>query len=274
MFRAIGRWFKALGYLITGNIDAARRTLDSNPHVIRAKFDDIIRDKTKRIQQYKQAVASLITQEEKKLAKVKQLTEEMTKLEKLKAGALNKAKARVAQLQGEGKPMDEIKADAEYLKCNAAYKDFDSSAKEKNDHITSLEADISEYRKSIGEHKVQLEHLMRDLEKIKSEAADTVADVISAKQEKEIADAISGIGEDSTEEELAKMRELRHEVKAEAKVSKELAGTDTKRMEADFLEYAAAAESDSEFDALIGLASEKESAKPDAAPRDKTALPE
>ena len=62
MFRAIGRWFKALGYLLTGQIDSARRVLDTNPHVIRAKYDAIIRDKVGRIHTYKQAVAGLIAQ--------------------------------------------------------------------------------------------------------------------------------------------------------------------------------------------------------------------
>ena len=39
MFGAIGRWLKAFGYLVTGQIDAAREVLDQNPHVIRAKYD-------------------------------------------------------------------------------------------------------------------------------------------------------------------------------------------------------------------------------------------
>ena len=31
MFGAIGRWIKAVGYLLTGQIDSARRVLDTNP---------------------------------------------------------------------------------------------------------------------------------------------------------------------------------------------------------------------------------------------------
>jgi len=66
MFKAIGRWIKAVGYLLTGQIDSARRVLDTNPHVIRAKYDAIVEEKIARIHQYKQAVAGLIAQEEKK----------------------------------------------------------------------------------------------------------------------------------------------------------------------------------------------------------------
>ena len=120
MFKAIGRWFKAVGYLLTGQVDAARRTLDTNPHVVRAKYDEVVRDKTGRIQQYKQAVAGLIAQQENKIAKIKTLTGEVEKLERLKAGALAKAKQRVQQLQGEGKGKDLIQQDGDYQKCLSA----------------------------------------------------------------------------------------------------------------------------------------------------------
>jgi hypothetical protein len=45
-------------------------------------------------------------------------------------------------------------------------------------------------------------------------------------------------------------------MKAKAKVSKELAGTDTKVQEAEFLEYASKNTATDEFDKLIGLAGE------------------
>jgi hypothetical protein len=95
MFGAIGRWFKALSYLLTGQVDSARRTLDQNPHVVRAKYDSIVREKIARIQTYKQAVAGLIAQQENKMAAVKRMTEEVQNLERLKAGALAKAKQTV-----------------------------------------------------------------------------------------------------------------------------------------------------------------------------------
>jgi len=253
MFRALGRWIKAVLYLLTGRLDAARRTLDTNPHVVRAKYDDIIRDKTDRIQQYKQAVAGLIAQQEDKMSKVKNLTEEVGKLERLKAGALAKAKQSVARLQKEGKGKDEIQGDHDYQKCLTAFNDFSSTLKEKQDRIEEIEKDIDGYGKRIGEHKVQLQSLLREIEKLKSEQADAVADMITAKQEKEISDTLAGIAQDGTAEELQRMRQLRQEVKAEAKISKELSGVDAKAQEAEFLEYARTSSANSEFDALVGL---------------------
>ncbi len=276
MFRALGRWVKAVGYLLTGQVDSARRVLDTNPHVIRAKYDEVVREKVKRIQQFKQAVAGLIAQEEAKAAKIKQLSEDVANLERLKAGALAKAKQTVSKLQAAGKAKDEVHNDESYKKCLAAYNDFSSTLTEKQERIEELESDVNEYKKTVGEHKVQLQQLLREVEKIRSEAADTVAEVISAKQEKEIADTIAGIAEDGTAEELQSLRQMRQEVRAEARISKEMAGTDTKAQEAEFLEYARTTESTSEFDALIGLAEEVEA--PEAKteePRNKdSALPE
>jgi phage shock protein A len=257
MFKALGRWVKAVMYLFTGQIDAARRILDTNPHVIRAKYDEIAREKTSRIQQYKQAVAGLIAQQEKKMATVKSLTEEVGKLERLKAGALAKAKQRVKQLGGQTK--EQIQEDEDYRKCLSAYNDFSSTVNEKQDRITELETDIAEYTKRVRDHKVQLQQLVRDLEQIKAESHDAVADMITAQQEKEIADTISGIAEDGTAEELQRMRQLRQEVRAEARISKEIAGTDSKAQEAEFLDYARSNSVNDEFDTLIGLAESTDS---------------
>ena len=38
MFGAIGRWIKAILYLLTGQLDSARQTLDRDPNVIKAKY--------------------------------------------------------------------------------------------------------------------------------------------------------------------------------------------------------------------------------------------
>jgi phage shock protein A len=276
MFGAIFRWFKAVGYLLTGQIDSARRVIDTNPHVVRAKYDQIVRDKVSQVQIYKQAVASLIAQQENKIATVKRLTEDVQQLERLRAGALAKAKQTVEQLQKAGKTKEEVHSSEDYKKCLAAYNDFSSTLAEKQARIAEAETDIESYRKTIADHKVQLQQLLRDVEKVRAEASDAVADIITAKQERDIADTLAGIAKDGSAEELQRLRQLRQEVRAEARISKELAGTDTKAQEAEFLEYARKSAASGEFDALLGLAEKTEAAPtPKVVQGDKTsALPE
>ena len=276
MFGAIWRYVRALGYLVTGRIDAARKVLDTNPHVVRATYDSIVREKKERVNQYKEAVATLIAQKEKKVQKVQNLTDEVQKLERLKTGALAKAKQRVAELQAAGKSMDEIQQDGDYLKCQAAFQDFRTTLSEKQDRIAELENEIEAGTARVGEHKVQLQHLLREIDKIKEEAADTVADMITAKEERDVADLLTGLSEDRASAELSRMRDLRQEVKAEAQISKELAGTDTRAQEAEFLDYARSHEARDEFAALVGLAEQQETARPETPEKDagSASLPE
>lgn len=254
MLRSIGKYFRALGYMVTGRVDRARQEISKNPYVVQATYDRVIEEKKRRIQQYKDAVAKMMAQEERKTSRVKELTDEVNKLEQLKEGAAAKARILVDKLKAGGASTEAIKQDSDYLKCMTAFNDFTSSAASKTQMIEELESDVKEIGESIGGHKVQLQALLREIEGLKGEASEAVADMITAKEEEEIADMISGISEDRASQELAEMRELRQQQKAEAKIAKEMAGTSTLNQEAEFLEYAQAARSNSEFDRLIGLA--------------------
>jgi len=268
--RAIGNWFKSILSLFTGKVDGARAGLDSNPTVIKAKYDEIIRDKVKSIQQYKKAVAALVAQEEKKMQSLQQLTKDIERLETLKAGAAAKAKHRVAQMQAEGKSKDDIHSDPEYKKCLTAFNDFSSTLKEKQSHTVELEEDLAEYTRTISDHKSQLTSLMRSIDQLKQEANEAVAEVMTAKEEKEIGDLLSGISIDDKNAELSKLRDIRNKARAEAKISREMSGLETENDERAFIEYASREESSSEFDALIGLDETPQTDTPDL----DTRLPE
>ena len=144
MFRAIGRYFRAVGYYITGNVDKARMALQTDPNVIRATYAEVVREKSGRIREYRRAVAGLVTQEEKKKHQVETLSSEVEKLEALKTGALAKAKKRAEELKKAGKSVEEIPHDEEYLKCRTAFADFSSTLNEKQARIEELEGDLGD----------------------------------------------------------------------------------------------------------------------------------
>ena len=77
------------------------------------------------INQYKDAVAGMIGQEEKKKAKLKSLTDEIQQLERLKAGAAAMAKKLVAKHNSD---VEAVKADPEYARCQEAFQDFSEIA--------------------------------------------------------------------------------------------------------------------------------------------------
>lgn len=89
------------------------------------------------------------------------------------------------------------------------------------------------------------------LDKINSEQYEAVAYLITAREQEEIADMPSGISMDGTSAELIRMREIREKAKARSKVAQELAGTDLKSEEEEFLIAARASAISDEFDTLI-----------------------
>ena len=269
MFRAIGRYFRALGYLLTGRVDQARRAVSTDPAVVQATFDNIIQEKKKRLSQYKDAVGAMIAQEEKKKSSLKRITSEVEKLTKLRDGAAAMARKVVEKHNGD---TESVRNDPEYIKCQAAFKDFSSSLKEKESLAAELEGDIREFESNIAGHKTQLTGLLREIEKLKTEKHETVAEILTAKEEKEISDMLAGISQDRTSEELQELREIRDNAKATARISREVAGVDAQKSEAEFLEYASQSTADSEFDALIGLTKEEEA--PSSEPAQRTQIPE
>lgn len=250
MFKAVGKYFRAVWYLMTFRVNKASETLRMNPGVISANYDRVIEEKRSRLNQYKDAVSAMIAQEESKKEKLKGLTNEISNLEKLKAGAAAKAKQLVAKYNGD---IAAVKGDPAYAKHQAAFKDFSSTLSEKQQRASELDEDLKALVANVSGHKTQIQSLMRDLEQLKEEKHDAVADVLSASEEKEIADMMTGLSNDRTSEELRELREMRSKANANARISRELAGMDTTRAEAEYLEYAQASEADDEFDALIGL---------------------
>jgi phage shock protein A len=258
MFSAIGRFFRAIKYLITGKVDQAADSISANPTVISATFDKVITDKKKRLNEYKDAISAMIAQEESKKERLNAISQEIEKLEKLKSGAAARAKSLVDKYNGD---VNAVKNDPEYQKCQSAFKDFTSTLLEKRQRAQELDDDLKQLITNVSGHKTQIQSLMRELEKIKEEKHDAVADVLSAKEEKQIADMVNGISNDKSSQELQRMRDLRQKAVANARVSRELAGLDAKKAESEFLEYAQDHAADDEFDALIGLSAKKEASE-------------
>lgn len=249
MFGAIGRWFKAIGYLLTGKTDKASQALMKNPHAHRAAWDEQVDEHAASIREHKEAVGNLLALVESKRRKLEVLTEDIKKLGSLRNGALAKAK-QLAQ----GKTKEELEHNEEYLKCKSAYADFSSTLQEKQERAAELEADITRAEENIRKHKVGLQGRLRGLDKLKEEREESVAAVITAEEERKAAEMVAGISNRGSDATLANLRAVRDQATANARISSELAGLDTRTQEADFLAYANASQADSEFEQLLGLA--------------------
>ncbi len=261
MANGITRFFKAMWYTLTGRAHEAADRAMENPEAVRGAYEDIIKDKQGNIQRYKQAIGQLIALVEQKKGTVNGLTNDIDRLEELKAGAIAKAQQVAGNLQNSGMAPEEVKQHSEYQRCVDAYNDFHSTLEEKNARITELEEDIERAQTDIASHKLQITTLHRDLGKIKEEQSEAVADLITAREQEDIADMLSGISMDGTSAELTRMREIREKAKGRSVVAQELAGTDSRTEEEEFLTAARTSATSSEFDSLIFGAKETDTAQ-------------
>lgn len=269
MFKAVRRFLRAIGHMLTGQIDSSTKGLNENPHVVRARYDELIEKKRASILQVRNAVAGLIRNVERKRTELKNTNEEIEKKNRL----MNGAKAMAAKL-AKGKSREESQANAEFVKCMKAYQDFSSSLELLNQRKDSLEQDVAQTEKDAKGYEIQLQSLHRELQDFVDERERSVADVAMARETRAASEAIAGIANDGTADDLRRLRESVSQAKAESQVTSRLAGTDTARQEAEFIEMAGGMEAESEFmDDIFGA-----EAKPvEAAPvktAQKDALPE
>ena len=234
--------------MITGRVDSSREALEVSPSTMRARYDNVIHDKTKRIQEYKQAVAGLMAQRENRVIKLADITKDVERLERMKAGALAKAKKTIDQ----SKNPDNLR-DENYKKCLAAFNDFSSTLKSKQTRISELEGDIEESNDRIDDHKKRLIILRDEIDELRDESKEAVADIITTQQEKDLNDTLAGIAQDGTARELQRLRQIRQEIQTNAKISKELSGENANANELEFLKYANETTRNNEFDLLLGL---------------------
>ena len=201
------------------NPEAVRRLME-NPEAVRGAYEDIIRDKQGHIQRYKQAIGQLIALVEQKKGSLKGVTDDIDKLEQMKAGAINKKKDTANELQKTGISDEEIKQHPDYVRCVTSYNDFQSTLEEKNARVAKLEQDIERAQHDIESHKLQITRLHRDLDRIKTEQSEAVADIITARGQEDIDNMLSGISMDDASAELARIREIREKAMERSKVGK------------------------------------------------------
>lgn len=253
MFRAISRWIRACLYLLTGQIDSARETLDSNPVVMRAQGDQIIEAKKVQIDQFIKAVSEMTMLKEKKVVELKRESIALAKLEDQKAGAIAMAKKWAA-----GRTEDDLQKNSpnewtEYSKCKDFYNNFSTTAAAKKTYVAQLTSDVAGYEKKVADYVILLTKEKKNLEDLKVKFAENIARIIGAKGEEELNKMLAGLSQGSSHDaEIARMDDMVARAEARAKVTGTLAGTDTERLTAAFEAAASEAAANDEFATLVG----------------------
>jgi len=255
IFSAIGRLLRTFGFKTSGKIDEVNRNVAKDPSVVKAKYDEVIRNTANDITKYIDAVGGLKTQREMTFRQLKQETENVVKLEAQKAGAIKTAQKIAAQYGNSEEAIKQNQKDwLEYNKCKNFHRDFNTTANEKKKRIDDLTVRVKEADDTITTHMTQLISLRREFDKLKMEQSEAVARLISATQQRAINDKLSNLSSGNNHaNDLNEMREMIAEAEAGAKVSGEIAGTDTAASIAQFEAAAAEAIANDEFANLVGI---------------------
>lgn len=261
------RYLRALWYICTGRFSAAAESLQSNKYVMEATYDRSIAKSGERFQTVKDAVAKLMSIEATRMVEVKDLTAKAEKLEKIKVGAQTAMQKQIDVLrrQNPGLSKEELQqkaqSDPEFIKHSGNYKDAASSLDQTHQQIADKEADLKERQAQIAKYKLELQGMQKNHEKLRQEKTEAVADVAIAQQAQQIADVLSGIAEDTTDKDLAAVREARKNAQAKAKITAELSGNDAHIAESEYLQLASNKEADKELDNLLNWGEEETTAK-------------
>jgi DNA repair exonuclease SbcCD ATPase subunit len=268
MLRAFVKLLSGFVYLLTGGmVNLEKKLFQGNTTVIAAKYDSVISVKTKRQAELLAAIENLVTINAQKEQDVRRKTEEIAKLRQNQLGAKNKA-----QKLSEGLTKEAAEQNVEYVKARAAYTDYATTIAEKEKRCSEFEADVKARTEMVQKYKVEFQSLQRELDKIKSEKHESIADITAAKEAAAANKQLLGLSEDHSSETLRELREQRDRYKASVAVSADLAGLSAKLADEEYASYAEKDEAENEFDAAMGFAEKVENNQPELS--EKAKLPE
>ena len=234
---------KDLARRLFGRRGAAEVT-SAMPAAIRARYDEIIGEKTSRVERYKQAVAQLMTQWQHKTADLAKLGREIQALERDEETRLAEARRLVDKLKAAGMTLEQIKGDARYRRNQVAFEELEDDLAEKQKRFGELEQDAEEHLAKIREHEARLETLVRELEELEDESEEVAADLATVQLEQEIADLRAGISRAGSDEELRQLLRQFRKAKAAVRITREAADLDADARDAEYLEVARKVEAD------------------------------
>ncbi len=265
LLRALQAFFERLKSFfrrLFGRRDAAE-VAPTMPGAIRARYREIIGEKSARIDRYQQAVAQLVTQWQRKTASLEELGEEIQHQERAEQAKLAEAERLVGQLKAAGQTLEQIRDDARYQRCLAAYEGLSDDREEQQERFAELEAEAEEHLAKIQKHKAQLEALVRELEELEEESAEVAAEVAAVQVEKEIVDLRAGISRADSDQELQKLLRQFRKAKAAVRVTREAANLDADTLDDQYLDMARKVSAAKRFEASVGLEETGEVVRPD-----------
>jgi len=247
LIRSVIRFITTLGGLLSGKVDEGTDALTTSPAGVKAAFRQARDTWTRQYHEVRDAVSQLMMVIEQKRAETKKLDQEQQQLEVKKRGAVEKFKAT----------RDE-KFQALFQEYHVRLGQVDVRTVELNREVEDMQGQIDRYKLKLTEMQTQIQNLDR-------QEAEAIADIVSSKQIVALNDRMANLSTSMKDENLQAIERTRQKVKAKAKLSDELAGTDKSLLDREVMAAGMSGDAMSEFNEMLADSELKTKERPQTA---------
>lgn len=223
-------WARIRGFFIGAGDDL----VSGGPESIRAAYAVAIDDAKRRYRDMEQAVAALAREREKTEETLKALDKEEKELQTKLEGALAMAESEA------GNPAHR-EAGARYL----------MRMQEIAQRQGALAGDLEGQRLRVEEYKSRLRSFTDEIDKLKREQGEMVAEFVSTQQVIHLEDRLRGLGETAVDEAIVAIREKVGRMRAHAKIATEMRTAGVGAQDAVYERVGSEKEAASRFDELL-----------------------
>lgn len=244
---SVSNVFRSIGYLLTGNLDDLAILWSSNPAAIRATGAAGVKKKQKRLAAIAKALGPQNIQISRYNGEILKKQKRLNELPGLIQGARVKAQEVVNR---KGLTPDQAKSDGEVQRYLTLLNTYTTEQKKVSDDIAGLQAKVKGVETRREVLKAQGATLKKEIEDAGAKIEETVASVVSAKEERAVNEMMAGLTSgDNGNQEMSALDKIRERAEGEAAAARDLAGMETTNVEAELM----AAGSSANNNDLLGL---------------------
>jgi phage shock protein A len=234
-------WAMVRGIFIRAGDDM----VSSSPEAIKASYATAIDDSKKRYKEMEKAVALLARERERTEMSLKTLEKEEEELRRKLEGAL---------------------AAAETDPDNASHREAGTRYLSRIGEIDAKQAQLTEeleaQSRKVDEYKVKLRSFQDEIDRLKREQGEMVAEFVSSQQVIMLEDRLKGIGESAVDESIVAIRDKVANMKAQSKIASEMSSATKVSQDLDYERIGAEKEAQSRFDELLKSRAEQKEGVP------------
>ena len=179
MVRSVTAFFKSFTRKLKGKTKVPKLRGKIDTEMLRFAYEVLIQHKKENIEHYKMAIGVSIAQVENRKYSLRNVTDDINKLENSLSKVKNKTDTLTVELQQSGKSQEEIEQHSDYIRFQSRYNAIQTNLDEKSARLSKLQQNVKKAEDKIEFFKLQIEQLHRGITKIQQEQKDAIHDHLS-----------------------------------------------------------------------------------------------